>query len=360
MSFGRLLKSAENIILGSPVETKPTGLGKAGDGVVGGDEECDEGPSNSDSGNCKSDCTLQFCGDGAQGPGEACDDGNMLDDDACTNQCALASCGDAMVQQGEDCDDGNADDTDACLSTCVAASCGDTIVHAGVEDCDDGNANDGDACLSNCNAATCGDAAVWAGMEECDDGDADDADGCTSDCLCRLTFEVGSHTNGWTLTGGWGIYGEAPMSTLPAVPFTTQGQVFGTDGNRVMPYPGNQAETSSATTTSFTIPETIRFRSWNVDEGGLSYDTKRILVSIDGGASWNPLVDCALGPNASLPFCTPVLAARAEDDWDDIEIDAAAFSGVPGQLRFEYDTIDSCCSTEQGWFIDDLSAVDCP
>lgn len=331
-----------------------------GDGVVGGSEECDDGPANSDSGNCKSDCTLQVCGDGAVGPGEACDDGNMVDDDSCTNACALATCGDGQVQQGEACDDGNQVDTDACLSTCVAASCGDTIVQVGVEDCDDGNANDADDCLSSCSAATCGDGAVWADMEECDDADADDADGCTADCLCRLTFEAGSHTSGWTLTGGWGIYSEAPMSTLASVPFTTQGQVFGTDGNRVMPYPGAEVEMSSATTTTFLIPETIRFRSWNVDEGGLSYDNKRVLVSIDGGMSFTPLVDCALGPGASQPFCTAVLAARAEDDWDDIEIDAAAFSGVQGLLRFEYATGDSCCSTEQGWYIDELSAVDCP
>ena len=29
--------------------------------------------------------------------------------------------------------------------------------------------------------------------------------------------------------------------------------------------------------------------------------------------------------------------------------------GMPGQLRFVYETLDSCCGFERGWYIDDLS-----
>ena len=59
-------------------------------------------------------------------------------------------CGDGMLDGDEECDDGNEVDEDACTSACVAASCGDGIVHAGVEACDDGNDVDDDACSNMC------------------------------------------------------------------------------------------------------------------------------------------------------------------------------------------------------------------
>ena len=36
-------------------------------------------------------------------------------------------------------------------------------------------------------------------------------------------------------------------------------------------------------------------------------------------------------------------------------LDTSAWEGMPGQLRFVYETGDSCCGFERGWFIDDLS-----
>ena len=50
-------------------------------------EACDLGPENSDTGACKTDCSLQLCGDGFVGPEEACDDANANDFDTCTTQC---------------------------------------------------------------------------------------------------------------------------------------------------------------------------------------------------------------------------------------------------------------------------------
>ncbi len=152
-----------------------------GDGVVNGDEMCDDGnDENTDT--CVMGCVQAQCGDGFVGPGEGCDDGNGIDDDACANDCSLASCGDGKLQMGEACDDGDADDTDACLATCVAASCGDGATQAGVEACDDGNADDTDACLGTCVAASCGDGFVQAGVEDCDDGNDANTDECTELC----------------------------------------------------------------------------------------------------------------------------------------------------------------------------------
>jgi cysteine-rich repeat protein len=176
-----------------------------GDAVVDADEECDEGPNNSDSGSCTAQCETAACGDALVGPGESCDDGNQVDDDECTNACALASCGDGVVQAGEDCDDGDADDTDACLATCVAASCGDGVTQVDVEECDDGNGVDGDLC-TQCKDATCEDgvkngaevdidcggdcekcglAQACGGQGDCGDGLVCDAEICVHPVSCE-------------------------------------------------------------------------------------------------------------------------------------------------------------------------------
>lgn len=42
--------------------TGPGPMAECGDGVVEGDEECDDGPGNRETGACKPDCTLAYCG----------------------------------------------------------------------------------------------------------------------------------------------------------------------------------------------------------------------------------------------------------------------------------------------------------
>ncbi|MDC0672251.1 DUF4215 domain-containing protein [Nannocystis sp. ncelm1] len=159
-------------------------LPACGDGLVQAGEECDAGAGNGPHAACLADCRVNVCGDGFVGPGEACDDGNDVDADACGDDCAPPTCGDGVVDaaQGEQCDDGDDDDGDACLHTCVAATCGDGAIqtHDGddvplppgfAEECDDGAGNsDSAACLAACKLATCGDGLVHEGVENCDNG----------------------------------------------------------------------------------------------------------------------------------------------------------------------------------------------
>lgn len=118
-----------------------------GDGYtdVVGNEECE--PSSRP--NCRPDCTLIRCGDGILGPDEECDDGASNDPTrpgAC-HACKLPRCGDEIVDPGEVCDTGGP--TDLCAANCTPSDCGDHTLQA-EERCDDGNLIDADECTIQC------------------------------------------------------------------------------------------------------------------------------------------------------------------------------------------------------------------
>ena len=183
---------------------------QCGDGIVAGEEICDERNSTTFCDYLESSCQVcvacqwqagitQYCGDQSiQNDFEECDDGNDDNTDDCLNHCQLAYCGDGWIHSTlEACDDGNRIPSDGCTncqidvahsctgtpSTCEAW-CGDGTILAGVEVCDDGNRIRGDGCSRNCNeielgfscqgqpsrcTPICGDG-ILRGEEICDDG----------------------------------------------------------------------------------------------------------------------------------------------------------------------------------------------
>ena len=168
---------------------EPEPEGGCGDGVVEGQEECDDGNTNTDDG-CSDVCIIEFCGDGIThvGLSEACDGGDQNSDsepDACRTNCSLAGCGDGVTDGGEDCDDGNSVDEDGCSALCVDEFCGDGVAQSGLnEECDAGGANsdvDPDTCRTSCLLPWCGDGVVDS-AEACDDGNQTDGDGCNASC----------------------------------------------------------------------------------------------------------------------------------------------------------------------------------
>ncbi|MBN2341687.1 MAG: DUF4215 domain-containing protein [Deltaproteobacteria bacterium] len=135
-----------------------------GDGIVAGDETCDDGVNDGSYGSCMPDCTRGArCGDGVvQDEVEECDDGLNLTvyspstEPGCAPGCVLGSyCGDGVLNSlfGEVCDDGlNPGGYEECAPDCTLdIRCGDKIVqeeHG--EACDDGNTVSGDGCSMNC------------------------------------------------------------------------------------------------------------------------------------------------------------------------------------------------------------------
>ena len=89
------------------------------------------------------------CGNGVVDGNEECDDGNEDPADGC-NHCRAPTCGNGKVEPGEECDDGNGRDHDGCTQ-CRLPVCGDGILDVGAEYCDDGNTVPGDGC-TDCQA----------------------------------------------------------------------------------------------------------------------------------------------------------------------------------------------------------------
>lgn len=170
-------------------------------------------------------------------------------------------------------------------------------------------------------------------------------------------FTTTRSIEGWQLTGSWGLHRQAPQSELaPAQEFP--GQVLGSDGNRVAPFPGAEAEAGYARTPPTPLPAEIIFLSWNVDEGGGMSDNKTVRVSVDGGTTWDTLADCAMNP--MWPFCQPNMA-QDPGVFNLVQVPVpAGLQGMLGIVEFGYDTGDACCNFEHGWYIDSLNiATEC-
>ncbi|MCA9634475.1 MAG: DUF4215 domain-containing protein, partial [Myxococcales bacterium] len=117
------------------------------------------------------------CGDGVVEGDEECDDANQDDTDACLTSCLVATCGDGVVQAGvEDCDD--AGESAACNDDCTASACGDGKVNQSAGEVCDGDVENG-VCDDTCAGVVCAD----------DYGDCDDVLGCETQ-LCGGTCDA--------------------------------------------------------------------------------------------------------------------------------------------------------------------------
>lgn len=129
------------------------------------------------------------CGDGMGGGGDGFA-GTPCPTPTVTPTPESAVCGNGVVEGDEGCDDGDDNGVYGCNEYCIPNGCGNGYTEHGLgEQCDDGNTSDGDGCDSACNtepSPICGDEVVDS-PETCDDGNWDDGDGCASDCTLEPT-----------------------------------------------------------------------------------------------------------------------------------------------------------------------------
>lgn len=190
-----------------------------GDGMILGNEECDDDNSVSGDG-CSNSCEIEAgytcegspsvctggggstCGNSSVDPGEQCDDGNIANGDGCSSTCEYETlggiCGDGTIVSPEECDDANTASGDGCSSACnvesgyqcmgtpsvcsIIPDCGNMIVEY-PEMCDDGNTINTDTCTGICQLPACGDGYTQTqNDEQCDDGNDYEGDDCRNDC----------------------------------------------------------------------------------------------------------------------------------------------------------------------------------
>lgn len=149
----------------------PIDVPVCGDGIVNGDEECDEGSGvNDDNLFCKENCALNVCGDGKLFVGwELCDEGAANSDQygsVCGGNCKPAArCGDSMLQpEFETCDLGINNESEIgdaqgilCSSSCRALQLRGFIT---------ADAFSGDLTGPSGADLKCRAAATWAGLAE--------------------------------------------------------------------------------------------------------------------------------------------------------------------------------------------------
>lgn len=105
-----------------------------GNGKIDPNELCDD-----------QDLGGETCETLGQGGGDLACHGDCTFD---TSDCA--TCGNGITEGNEECDDGNFDDEDECKSDCTLNVCGDGFLFVELEECDDGNQDDNDDCSNDC------------------------------------------------------------------------------------------------------------------------------------------------------------------------------------------------------------------
>ncbi|MBC8069747.1 MAG: DUF4215 domain-containing protein [Deltaproteobacteria bacterium] len=155
---------------------------------------------------------LNVCGNGLMEGEEACDDGlDNIDTGACTSTCAVAACGDGFVQDAvEECDDSNTDDGDGCSATCMTEGAADSSGSGGADTtdtaADESSGSDSTVSGASNSGASATNATNASGSDSDSDTDDDTGNGGEDDdtvgCSCDSS---GGGAPVWGMLGLLGI-----------------------------------------------------------------------------------------------------------------------------------------------------------
>lgn len=354
-----------------------------GNGAIEGNEECDDGPDNADEAACKSDCTLNVCGDGKVGPGEACDDGNRDDTDGCGNDCTLGSCGDGKIDPGEECDDGgqNSDDA-ACTTMCKRGVCGDGLLQSTLgEACDDGEETA--SCNDDCELPACGDGNVNEAFgESCDDGDTQRSKACMENCTLPILWDdAESAIPGYSVTQGGNNGASYTSDWMRSTDKAASGATAWNSGEREGTtqfacaddcYGSTRLETNELDLTGLSAPIRLEFmHRWTFDDANVSsYEGDGGTVEVFADGMWT-----SVAPDGGYPHTiddedgcmnrtepNPLLgegawgheSPGADDEFVPAQLDLSAFAGKTIRLGFHVSYDCSDLDVTEGWWLDDI------
>ena len=159
--------------------------------------------------------------------------------------------------------------------------------------------------------------------------------------LFREDFESGAAR--WTLEGYWRLVAEGGTCATEPYPSGTHAAWYGQHFDWGCNYDGFWWEFLHLSLTTpiplpASSPSTLRFESRSSIQDDVSWDTRTIEISPDGGTTW---VEVFRDQATSEP-------------WTTYSIDLSAYAGQTIQLRFVFWVGDSIGNDGLGWLVDDV------
>ena len=150
-------------------------------------------------------------------------------------------------------------------------------------------------------------------------------------------FESGA--SGWVSTGLWHLTTRDSHSNNHAMWYADDDLEHydtGSPNSGTLTSPPIQLETGYTTLTFWSREQTDGTRYW---------DTRKVWISNDAGASWDLLLQ----------------SCNNDDSWyQPRAVNLAHYAGDIIRIRFEFDTVDDGDNQHKGWLIDDIAIDDSP
>jgi PKD repeat protein len=153
-------------------------------------------------------------------------------------------------------------------------------------------------------------------------------------------FESGAGT--WTVEGGDGLGGPA-LWHLSSHRFASPSNAFYYGKESTLNFDTGARNFGSITSRPIDLAQVkdagLRFTHYLRTENNSAYDTARVQVSNDDGATWKDVY----------------VTASSTAEMTTVSLDLSVYDGQVVRLRFSFDTVDSVNNLFEGWVVDDVA-----